>query len=83
MIATAMPASMPSAGGFGGGGGGSFSDIFEDIFGDIFGGGGRAGGQRAYRGSDLQYNLDLSLEEAVFGTEVKIRVPTTVELRDL
>ncbi|MFO8004752.1 molecular chaperone DnaJ [Thioalkalivibrio sp.] len=67
-----------SAGGFGGGGGGgSFSDIFEDIFGDIFGGGGRAGGQRAYRGSDLQYNLDLSLEEAVFGTEVKIRVPTT------
>lgn len=70
----------PSAGGGPGSGGGSssFSDIFEDIFGDIFGAGGRGGGQRAYRGSDLQYNLELSLEEAVFGTEVKIRVPTTV-----
>ncbi len=70
-----------AAGGFGGGAGsGNFSDIFEDIFGDIFGGGagGRARGQRAYRGSDLQYNLDLTLEEAVFGTEVKIRIPTTV-----
>ncbi|MGM0552853.1 MAG: molecular chaperone DnaJ [Pseudomonadota bacterium] len=69
-----------SAGGFGGGAGASnFSDIFEDIFGDIFGGaGGRGRGQRAYRGSDLQYNLELTLEEAVFGTEVKIRIPTTV-----
>lgn len=66
-----------AAGGFGGGGGGNFSDIFEDIFGDIFGGG-RGGGQRVYRGSDLQYNLELTLEEAVFGTDVKIRVPTTV-----
>lgn len=61
------------AGGFGGGG---FGDIFEDIFGDIFGGG--RGRERAYRGADLQYNLDLTLEEAVFGTEVKIRVPTVV-----
>ncbi len=68
-----------SGGGFGGGAGASnFSDIFEDIFGDIFGGGGGGRGQRAYRGSDLQYNLDLTLEEAVFGTEVKIRIPTTV-----
>jgi molecular chaperone DnaJ len=47
------------------------------VFGDIFGGG-RRGGQRAQRGSDLQYNLELSLEEAVFGTEVKITVPTMV-----
>ncbi|MBS3800195.1 MAG: molecular chaperone DnaJ, partial [Thioalkalivibrio sp.] len=69
-----------SAGGFGGAGAGasSFSDIFEDIFGDIFGGGGGGRGQRAYRGSDLQYNLELTLEEAVFGTEVKVRIPTTV-----
>ncbi|HSP01795.1 MAG TPA: molecular chaperone DnaJ [Thioalkalivibrio sp.] len=68
-----------SAGG-GGRGGANFSDIFEDIFGDIFGGGGRgAGGSRVYRGSDLQYNLELTLEEAVFGTEVKIRVPSLVE----
>ncbi len=73
----------PSAGGFGGGRGaqGGFGDIFEDIFGDIFGGGrgGRSGGggaNRAYRGSDLQYNLELSLEDAVFGTTTDIRVPT-------
>ncbi|HPE59605.1 MAG TPA: molecular chaperone DnaJ [Thiolinea sp.] len=65
-----------SAGG-GGAGPGGFGDIFEDIFGDIFGSGGRrGGGNRAYRGSDLQYNLELGLEEAVFGTEVDIRVPS-------
>ena len=65
-------------GGFGGGGGGAnFSDIFGDVFGDIFGGGGGArGGQRVYRGADLRYNLELSLEDAVRGTTVKIRVPT-------
>ncbi|MCB1621724.1 MAG: molecular chaperone DnaJ, partial [Thiothrix sp.] len=64
-------------GGGGGAGPGGFGDIFEDIFGDIFGGGGRrGGGNRAYRGSDLQYNLELGLEEAVFGTEVDIRVPS-------
>jgi molecular chaperone DnaJ len=61
------------AGGFRGG----FGDIFDDIFGDIFGGG--RGGARAYRGADLQYNLELSLEEAVFGTEAQIRVPTLVQ----
>ena len=66
------------AGGFGGGNG-NFSDIFGDVFGDIFGGGG--GGGRSHgpaRGSDLRYNLDINLEEAVKGTEVKIRVPTLV-----
>ena len=64
-------------GGPGGFGGASFSDIFGDAFGDIFGGG-RGGGQRVNRGSDLRYNLELSLEDAVQGTEVKIRVPTLV-----
>ncbi|TQV64987.1 MAG: molecular chaperone DnaJ [Halothiobacillaceae bacterium] len=66
-------------GGFGGGygGGAQFSDIFGDVFGDIFGGGRGRGGTRAYRGADLQYNLEISLEEAVAGTTVKIRVPTT------
>jgi len=70
----------PSMGGRPGAGQGGFDDAFGDIFGDIFGGGGgRRGGQRqAQRGSDLQYNLELSLEDAVFGTEVKIRVPTLV-----
>ena len=65
--------------GAGAAGGASFSDIFGDVFGDIFGGGrGGGGGQRVYRGSDLRYNLDLSLEDAVAGTTVKIRVPTLV-----
>lgn len=60
-----------------GGGAGDFGDIFGDVFGDIFGGGrGRGGRNRAYRGSDLRYNLELSLEDAVFGTEIDIRVPT-------
>jgi molecular chaperone DnaJ len=69
------PAAAAGAGGFGGGA--SFSDIFGDVFGDIFGGGGGArGGSRVFRGADLRYNLELSLEEAVGGTSVKIRVPT-------
>ncbi len=65
-------------GGFGGGGA-SFSDIFGDVFGDIFGGGRGGGRQQAYRGADLRYNLELSLEDAVFGTSVKIKVPTWVQ----
>jgi molecular chaperone DnaJ len=66
------------AGGFGGGNG-NFGDIFGDVFGDIFGGGGGGGRSRGpARGSDLRYNLDVDLEEAVKGTEVKIRVPTLV-----
>lgn len=61
------------------GGGASFSDVFGDIFGDVFGGGGPGrGGHRAQRGADLRYNLELSLEDAVKGTTVKIRVPTSV-----
>lgn len=81
------------AGGFGGfqqGGGASpFGDIFEDIFGDIFGGG-AAGGRGAHargraasgpapeRGADLRYNLEISLEDAVFGKHINIKVPTFV-----
>ena len=62
-------------------GGGSFSDIFGDVFGDIFGGGRSGGGARANRGADLRYNLRLSLEDAVAGTTVKIRIPSHVECR--
>ncbi|CAK9883984.1 MAG: Chaperone protein DnaJ [Candidatus Erwinia impunctatus] len=62
-------------GGMGGGGGGGadFSDIFGDVFGDIFGGGRR---QRASRGADLRYNMELTLEEAVRGVTKEIRIPT-------
>ena len=66
-------------GGFGPGGP-DFSDIFSDVFGDIFGGaGGRGGRARAFRGADLRYTLELTLEEAVRGTEEQIQVPTHVE----
>ena len=67
-------------GGGGFGGGQDFGDAFGDIFGDIFGGGGRGrGGQsRQRRGSDLRYNLDLTLEEAVKGKTLEIKVPTFV-----
>jgi molecular chaperone DnaJ len=67
----------PNRGG-GGAGPGDFGDIFGDVFGDIFGGG-RGRQQRARQGSDLRYNLEMSLEEAVRGKEVEIRVPTLVE----
>ncbi|MGD2119785.1 MAG: molecular chaperone DnaJ [Chromatiales bacterium] len=68
----------PSMGGGGfGGGHGNFSDIFGDVFGDIFGGG-RGGGSRVNRGADLRYNLEMTLEDAVNGKSVKIRVPTFV-----
>ncbi|MCG7876765.1 MAG: molecular chaperone DnaJ [Candidatus Thiodiazotropha endolucinida] len=70
----------PSMGGGFGGGSANFSGIFGDVFGDIFGGGrGGGGGSRAHRGADLRYNLQLSLEDAVAGTTVKIRVPTLVK----
>lgn len=67
--------SMGAAGGFGFSGD-NFSDIFSDVFGDIFGGGRRRG--QPQRGADLRYNLELTLEEAVAGTESKIRVPTWI-----
>ena len=71
-------------GGMGGGGQGdfasAFSDVFDDLFGDFMGGGGRAGGgrQRASRGSDLRYNLRVTLEEAYSGLQKTIKVPTAV-----
>lgn len=80
-------------GGMGGGGGprpgqgfgsgdfsSAFSDVFEDLFGDFAGGGGgrRGGGRRAARGSDLRYNLRISLEDAYNGIQKTINVPTSV-----
>ena len=65
-------------GGFGAQGGdfnSAFSDVFEDLFGDFMGG--RGGGQRsrAQRGSDLRYNLRVTLEEAFAGAQKSINVP--------
>lgn len=77
-------------GGMGGGGGGArggfgggpdfasaFSDVFEDLFGDLMGGGRGGGGARAraQRGSDLRYNLRVTLEEAFSGVQKTINVP--------
>src|SRR5690606_29455878 len=59
-----------------GGGPGGFADIFSDVFGDIFGAGGARRSAHMFRGGDLRYTLELTLEEAVRGTEVKIQVPT-------
>jgi molecular chaperone DnaJ len=54
-------------------------DIFGDIFSDIFGMGG--GGARQRRGADLRYVVELDLEEAVFGVERRIDVPTLVSCK--
>ncbi len=71
-------------GGFHGGGGdfsSAFSDVFDDLFGDFMGGGGRGGGgrNRASRGSDLRYNLRVTLEEAYAGLQKTINVPASVQ----
>ena len=67
-------------GGAGGFGAGGFSDAFGDIFGDIFGGGARSrGGPQVYRGADLRYNLDITLEQAANGFDTTIRVPSWSE----
>ncbi len=77
----------PNTGGFrpggpGGEGFGGFAEAFGDIFGDIFGqqggGGGRrgAGGQQVYRGSDLSYAMEVTLEEAAMGKDTQIRIPS-------
>ncbi len=68
----------PGGGGFGGGGfggAGAFSDIFEDMFGDFMGGGGRGRSGGPMRGADLQYTMEMSLEDAYKGKEAKIKIP--------
>ncbi|HEY6511264.1 MAG TPA: molecular chaperone DnaJ [Burkholderiaceae bacterium] len=74
-----------AAGGFRGGPGqegfGGFAEAFGDIFGDIFGAGGPGrrpggGGQQVYRGADLSYSMEISLEEAANGKDTQIRIPS-------
>ncbi len=57
----------------------AFSDIFGDVFGDIFGGGRRGGRQQVFRGADLRYDLELDLEQAVFGHEATVEFTTLGE----
>jgi molecular chaperone DnaJ len=59
--------------GFGGAGASSINDIFGDIFGEMFGGGRRT--RARTRGSDLRYHLEVSFEEAAFGTVARIQIP--------
>ena len=64
--------------GFGGGDFSSaFSDVFDDLFGDFMGGG-RGGRKQQSRGSDLRYNLSISLEEAFAGLQKTINIPSAV-----
>jgi molecular chaperone DnaJ len=70
---------MGGRGGPGTEGFGGFAEAFGDIFGDIFGAGGqgqRRGGSQIYRGGDLSYAMEISLEEAARGKETQIRIPS-------
>ena len=63
----------------GGAGAAGFGDIFGVIFGDIFGAGGGGGRRgRSARGADLRYELELTLEDAVRGSDSRIQLPTLV-----
>ncbi len=54
-----------------------FADAFGDIFGEIFGNrGGRGGGPQMYRGADLRYSMEITLEQAAAGFDTEIRVPS-------
>lgn len=71
----------PNAAGMGGAGGAGFGDSFGDIFGEIFGGGrrggaGGGGGPQVYRGADLKYAMEITLEQAANGFDTEIRVPS-------
>ena len=77
---SAFDGSMGGGGGFGGGMGGAgfggaFSDIFEDMFGDMMGGRGGGRAQANTRGSDIQYTMEISLEDAYRGKEATIKIP--------
>ena len=70
-----MGGGNPFGGGFDFSGG--FADVFSDIFSEFMGGGRGGKAQYTQRGSDLRYNLNISLEKAFTGTEEEIVVPTT------
>jgi len=56
---------------------GGFADAFGDIFGDIFGQARRgAGGRQVYRGNDLSYAMEITLEDAANGKNAELRIPS-------
>ncbi len=74
-------AGLAGNGGFHGGFdfGNSFADVFSDLFADFFGTGRSRGRSRGIRGDDLRYRMDISFEEAAFGTEKLIKYPRLTE----
>lgn len=80
-------AAFDGMGGMGGAGGngdfgfgnfaGGFADIFDEMFGDFGGARSQGGGQSSAQGSDLRYNMEISLEDAFAGKQATIRVPTS------
>ena len=61
---------------FSGFGSGGLGDVFDDIFGQFFGGSSRSGvSRRAQRGADLQYNLEITFEQAAFGHSAELDIP--------
>ncbi len=80
-------AGMNGMGGMGGMGGGAgfgsaFSDIFEDMFGEMMGGGGGRRSNGPMRGSDMQFSLDITLEDAFKGKDAKLKIPTVETCSD-
>lgn len=65
-------------GGFGGGGMGGFADIFDEMFGEFMTGGQPRGQGGGGRGTDLRYNMEVSLEDAFKGKQAQIRVPSSI-----
>jgi molecular chaperone DnaJ len=74
-----VPEGVAGAEGPGFGGFGGFSDIFGDIFSDFFGTGARTRGRSGERGADLQYNLEITFEQAAFGFSTEISIPRMEE----
>lgn len=71
----AVDGAAAGQGGFGGAGFGGFGDVFEDIFENIFTGGRTRQQTRGQRGADLQYGIQLTLEEAALGKQIEITIP--------
>ena len=72
------PGGGPGGRGFGFDFSTSFTDVFDDLFGEFMGGRRGGGGNRASRGTDLRYNMEISLEEAYAGKTATIRIPSSI-----